>query len=112
MVEFSVRHFAVSGLVVEFQDFGEVFDVSDILVLLGLGENRKELVHLQLLLVTLLCSAQFLHELLGWGQVQRTENVAKVKRVYYVRSLKVVYRKRKLGAWTRRNRDSLFVARE
>lgn len=51
MVEFCKVHLSIILFVVEFEAFHVVVNISDILVLLYLGEDGQELIHLQLLLV-------------------------------------------------------------
>jgi len=51
VVEFCKVHFPVSLFVVEFEAFHVVIDITDVLVLLHLGKDWKEFVHLQLLLI-------------------------------------------------------------
>lgn len=51
MGKFSKGHFSIAIFVVQLEDFCKVFNVSDVLVLLGLAVDWEEFVDLQLLLV-------------------------------------------------------------
>ncbi len=46
MVQLCVWHFSIPGFIVEFQDFCEIFNVSNVLVFFGGGENWEEVVDL------------------------------------------------------------------
>lgn len=75
MLQFSQKHGAILGFVVQFQTFNEIFVATLVLILLNLCVDGEEFFQADFLLIALLGAAQFLDQRQGWVQVESTEGI-------------------------------------
>jgi len=90
VLQLSVHHGAVLSLVVQLQDFHEIFEGAGILVLLDLCEDGEEVVDLNDLLLPLFLASDLLDDGQGRVKVQGTQAVANVVGVHCAITLEVI----------------------
>jgi len=90
VLQLSVHHGAVLCLVVQLQDFHEIFEGAGILVLLDLCEDGEEVVDLNDLLLPLFLASDLLDDGQGRVKVQGTQAVANVVGVHCAITLEVI----------------------